>query len=536
MKYKILLSLGFSVSLGMSFSLAAQTSSTAINTDSTGIPFGTMASQSGSPAKQASEFTSPSSTLYVPTKVNGQTITPQTSSGSEQVSSKMALTPIPVSGGEVSSVPPMDAHISQGKYLTEAADCSVCHTASGGKPYAGGLPFKTPFGTMYSSNITPDKEFGIGNWSAEEFIDAVKHGKRNDGENLYPSMPYTSYVKLTDDDARSIYDYLMTLPAEHHAPPANEMEFPYNQRWALTFWNILNFKDEDFTRVTEKSTEWNRGAYVADALGHCQECHTPRDISMGLKSDESYAGTSIDGWKAFNISPSIADGIGSWSTSEIVQYLRSGSVPGKATAAGPMAEVISHSTRYMTDTDLNALAVYLKDQPARGSDKGSDRFSQGNAVDNITLQVRGQALSDSPNGATLYNANCASCHGIDGAGIGKKLYYPSLFHNSTTGADDASNLVMVILNGVDRTDAQGRHIVMPAFSNELSSDEIATLATYVTKNFGNPNAEVTADQVEKLRLNEVTVIPGWLLISGGGIGVLIVLAIIAIFIKKRRKI
>jgi mono/diheme cytochrome c family protein len=512
-----------------------------VTTDSSGIPFGVSASSAGTPqGKPASAFTDPASPLYLPVTVDGQAITPQTNAGRLQSTSKLAAAPVPVPGqateGAASGKPGHeDPEIARGRYLTAAADCVVCHTAAGGKPFAGGLPFKTPFGTMYSSNITPDEANGIGAWTAEDFIGAVRHGKSKDGANLYPSMPYTSYVKMTDGDARAIYAYLKTVSAVNQTPPANEMGFPYNQRWALTFWNLLNFKDTGFSPDPSKSDAYNRGAYVAVALGHCEECHTPRDIGMGLVESQSYAGASIDGWRAFDISSSKSGGIGSWSEQEIVQYLTAGALPGKATAAGPMADVISHSTRFMSAEDLSALALYLHAQPARGSDSKSDRFSQGRATDDLTAEVRGKSYGDAPNGAVLYNGNCASCHGVDGAGIGASLYYPSLFHNSATGAEDPSNLIQVILNGVDRTDAQGRSIVMPAFAGQMTSSEIVTLANYVTKNFGAANVVVTADQVDQLRTNAVTVIPGWILVSAGVALAIVALVILGLLFGRYRR-
>jgi len=505
-----------------------------VATDSTGIPFGVAANTSGTSTTPASAFTDKKSELYVPVQFDGKPMTLQTNGGRLQVSSRMANAPVPVPEKAQPEPQPANDLIARGKYLTEASDCSVCHTASGGKPYAGGLSFKTPFGTMYSSNITPDAQYGIGSWSEKEFINAVKHGKRNDGANLYPSMPYTSYVKLTDDDTKAIFAYLKTLPAVHQAPPENLMGFPYNQRWSLAFWNLANFKDQPFAKDTKQNDQWNRGAYVATALGHCEECHTPRNITMGLSSN-SYAGASVDGWLAFNISPDNKAGIGSWSNQDIVKYLQTGSLPGKATAAGPMAEVISHSTRFMSQDDLEALAVYLKSQPARNSGETIDRFTRGATKDNVADLNRGVNPGAEATGAELFNGNCAACHGTSGTGIGKSLYYPSLVNNSAVGSADPGNLVQVIINGVQRKNAAGDDIVMPGFGSELNDKEIATLATYVTHNYGDGHAAATAEQVSKLRTNEVTVIPGWVLILAGVVGALVVLAIIIFLLKRRKK-
>jgi len=423
--------------------------------------------------------------------------------------------------------------VKQGEYLSKASDCEVCHTSSAGMTFAGGLAFKTPFGVIYSSNITPDKATGIGNWTEQQFSNALKHGIRADGQNLYPAMPYTSYSKLTDANIHAMYAYFMSLKGINHNPPKNEMGFPYNQRLALKGWNLINFHYKPFEEDPSHSAVWNRGKYVATALGHCEECHTPRNLAMGL-SDKAYAGAMVDGWEAFNISSDKESGIGNWSLNDLMQYLRTGALPGKATTGGGMADVISHSLRFLTPEDLKALATYIKSVPAQRTSSRDRSDSGKNAQSDITQEVRGMPIDyASPSGAVLFNSNCASCHGITGQGIGENKYYPSLSQNSVVGSDKPNNLVQVILHGVDRVNGAGESIVMPGFEDNLTDAQIATLTNYVRNQLGNKGEQVDTAAVEAIRDNNVTVIPGYLLILGGVIGVLIIFAVI-ICIRRRR--
>ncbi|WP_416424586.1 cytochrome c [Pseudomonas sp. App30] len=387
-----------------------------------------------------------------------------------------------------------DALIKKGEYLTRAADCEACHTTAGGQPFAGGTPFKTPMGTLFSPNITPDKDTGIGNWTDAQFLRAVHEGKGKDGENLYPAFPYTDYTALTDDDVLAIKAYLMSTPPVHNVVPANQMPFPFNQRWSLMFWNLINFKEGRFKPQPQQSEAWNRGAYLVDALGHCGQCHTPRDITMGLKDSKKFAGADLAGWKAFNISSHKQDGIGSWSDDEIIRYLGTGNVPGRAQAGGPMAEVIEKSTRHLSEADLKAMVTYLRSVPAQANDIDKARSEQGAPIASLAA-VRGAPIK--AEGANLYSGNCASCHQWSGGGIGNG-YYPSLYKNSVVGADNANNLVLVMLQGVQR-DMGNDKVVMPAFGRSLTDEQIANLANYVGKQFGGADYGLKAADVAELR-------------------------------------
>src|SRR6202171_488296 len=253
--------------------------------------------------------------------------------------------------------------IERGAYLARAADCMVCHTAKGGKDYAGGLGFKLPFGTLYSTNITPDKETGIGNYSDQDFLNAVHRGIRRDGVRLYPAMPFTSYAIMTDEDALAIKAYLFSLPAVRAAAPANTLTFPFNQRWAMSFWSAVFNPDTRFEPDASKSPEWNRGAYLAEALAHCGECHTPRNLAFALNNRQKFSSAVTAGWRAFNISSDKNTGVGAWSDEDLVSYLSIGHADGHGTASGPMGEAVDHSLSYLAQQDIRAVVAYLRTVP-----------------------------------------------------------------------------------------------------------------------------------------------------------------------------
>src|SRR5580693_4182399 len=245
--------------------------------------------------------------------------------------------------------------VERGAYLARAADCMLCHTTQGGKEYAGGLGFKLPFGMLYSTNITPDKETGIGNYSDQDFLNAVHRGVRSDGARLYPAMSFTAYTYMTDADALAIKAYLFSLPPVRAAAPANTLAFPFNQRWSLVFWSTLFNVDKRFEPNTAKSPEWNRGAYLAEALAHCGECHTPRSLALALNNRQKFAGAVTAGWHAFNITSDKGSGIGGWSDDEVFAYLATGHALGHGTAAGPMGEAVDQSLSRMAPSDIRAL-------------------------------------------------------------------------------------------------------------------------------------------------------------------------------------
>lgn len=393
------------------------------------------------------------------------------------------------------------AQIERGRYLAVAGDCASCHTAPGGRPYAGGLPLQTPVGAIYSTNITPSKADGIGSYTLLQFSDALRKGIRGDGRHLYPAMPYTAYAQLTDGDVRALYAYFM-----HGVQPVNaraaqtRLPFPFNIRLSMSAWNLLFLDRGPFTPDPHRTAEWNRGAYLVRGLTHCGTCHTPRNLLMAEEPSRALAGGKVDTWEAPNITPDPRSGIGNWSAGDLVAYLHSGLAPGKAQAAGPMAEAIDFSLRHLTQADLLAIAAYLKAVPARHDPADTRPVDTWGAAYAGLASIRGHSLPEAANGMTgpqLYDAYCATCHQDRGQGSFDGGL-PPLFHNTATGRSDPDNLVMVMLEGIRwRTDGSGTR--MPGFGDELSDRQVATLGNYLTRHFGDPAATVTAARVAALR-------------------------------------
>lgn len=396
---------------------------------------------------------------------------------------------------------PDAAQIQSGRYLAIAGDCVACHTAPGGKSYAGGLPVATPVGSIIATNITPSKTAGIGRYTLQQFSDAVRKGIRADGKRLYPAMPYTAYAQLTDADVRALYAYFMhgVQPVDS-SPPRTHLSFPFNIRLSMAAWNVFFLERKPFVPVPGKSAAWNRGAYLVRGLTHCGTCHTPRNLMMAEQSSRFLAGASLGTWFAPNITPDPNSGIGNWGEQAIVEYLETGHAPGQAQAGGPMAEAIDNSLRRLTTADLAAIATYLKTVPARHDAADSKPVDAWGTAYADLAGIRGKALPKNPDdmsGARLYDAYCATCHQDRGQGSFDGGL-PPLFHNTATGRSNTDNLVMVILDGIHwHTDGSGVH--MPGFASELSDQQLATLGNYLTQHFGNPSAKVSVDQVRVLR-------------------------------------
>jgi mono/diheme cytochrome c family protein len=276
------------------------------------------------------------------------------------------------------------ALIKRGEYLATAGDCMACHSTAKGKPFAGGLPLKVPMlGTIYSSNITPDRQTGIGNWTLEDFDRAVRKGVSKDGHNLYPAMPYVSYAKVNDDDIKALYAYFRYGVAPvSQATRESDIPWPLNMRWPLTVWNWVFLKNGSYEAKPAQSVAWNRGAYLVQGLAHCSTCHTPRGFAMQEKAlDETgsgfLGGSVLAGWDGYNITSSANSGIGGWSHAQLVQYLQTGSVAGVAQAAGPMGEAVEHSFSKMTDADIDAIATYVRTVPAVNDGSSQPRNAWG---------------------------------------------------------------------------------------------------------------------------------------------------------------
>ncbi|MEM5434259.1 cytochrome c [Paraburkholderia diazotrophica] len=388
--------------------------------------------------------------------------------------------------------------VKRGEYLARVGDCIACHTSDTGRPFAGGLAMHTPFGTIYTPNITPDADTGIGHWTDADFMRAMHEGIGKEGERLYPAFPYVEYTKVTELDVQAIRAYLNTVAPVHYTPPANSLSFPFNLRWLMFFWNLLNFDDGRFVPDPKQSAEWNRGAYLVQGLAHCEECHTPRNFTQGLKTSERFSGAILAGWHAYNITPHKTSGIGEWTDQDVIGYLSTGVAPGLANAAGPMADVVADSTQYLDREDLRSIATYLR--AIKPVDTGESRARAGwGAPASDVVALRG-TKTNGVNGAQLFLANCATCHNWTGEGVGASApgAYPSLIHNTVSGASDANNLAMVILHGVSRR-TQAADALMPAFDRDLSDEQIAAITNYVTKRFGNPQSTVSVEQIGTLR-------------------------------------
>jgi mono/diheme cytochrome c family protein len=383
--------------------------------------------------------------------------------------------------GKVQAGPSADT-IARGKALTEAADCASCHTADVSKPFAGGKRIDTPFGGIYSPNLTPDRDTGLGAWSDDEFYRALRYGVRRDGSRYYPAFPYPYFTKMTRDDLLAIRAYLATLMPVHNSPPPPELRWPLNYRAVMRPWNFLFFRPGIFEPNQQKTAEWNRGAYLVEGAAHCGACHTPKNMFGADKRGRSYSGSLVQGWFAPRLDNAGRGGLESWSVEDIVEYLQSGR-NARSNADGPMAEVVVNSTSKVSDADVHAIAVYLKDRPA--------------GVPEPAVTPAPQA--DMAAGAAIYAHACIACHEADGSGAPR--IYPPLPGNANLQSTDPSSTLRIILDGAETvTTARAPNSgSMPAYAKELSDQQIADVANYIRNSWGNAAPLVTPEQVEKAR-------------------------------------
>jgi mono/diheme cytochrome c family protein len=381
--------------------------------------------------------------------------------------------------------------VKRGEYLIHAADCQACHTAPGGAPFSGGFAFNMPFGTIYSTNITPDNETGIGNYTDAQFLAAVHKGIRADGEKLYPAMPYTSYTYMTDDDVLAIKAYLFTLSPVHAPAKQNQLSWPFDQRNLLALWSVMFNTDERFRPNTGQSQQWNRGAYLAEAMGHCGECHTPRNLAYALDNHRKFAGAITAGWHAYNITGDKDSGIGDWSDEDIYLYLSTGHANGHGGAAGPMGEATDNSLSYLVPDDVHALVTYLRSIPAHASDLPRTVTTPAPAS-----YKEGMVADADLRGEKIFAGACSSCH--DWTGVSPVTGFATLTGVRAVNDPSATNVAQTVINGVNRTTAEGK-IFMPAFGEGYSDDDIAAVANYVTARFGAKGAHLTGEDVGNLR-------------------------------------
>jgi mono/diheme cytochrome c family protein len=372
--------------------------------------------------------------------------------------------------------------IERGRYLTIVGDCAACHTRPGsGQAFAGGLPIETPFGNIVSPNITPDLATGIGAWTDDEFVNALTLGTGRNGTHLYPAMPYTYMTKVTRDDALAIRAYLNTIQPVHNPVTVNQLRFPFDVRAGMRAWDALYFRPGTFEPRPDKSLEWNRGAYLAEGLMHCGLCHTPKNSAGGDETSRQLQGYALQGWYAPNITNDARRGLGGWSIDDIVTYLRTGHNRASA-ASGPMADVVALSSSQLTDADLCAIAVYLKDQPGQAQETPT---AAGNGIMKV--------------GAAIYADECSACHTPKGTGIPE--LFPSLAGAPSVQQSDPTSVIRVVLRGARSvgTNAAPTAPGMPSFGWLLTDEQVAAVATYIRQAWGNSAPPVNARDVASAR-------------------------------------
>lgn len=374
------------------------------------------------------------------------------------------------------------AQVERGLYLATVADCTACHTSPDSKDqFAGGRAIETPFGKVLAANITSDRQTGIGDWTDAQFDEAVRLGRRPDGSRLYPAMPFPYYTRMTPEEVRAIRAYLNTLPPVRHRVDSNQLPFPFNIRGNMWVWDWLYFTPGPFKPDSGKSAEWNRGAYLVRGPGHCAACHTPK-TTLGGDRSQQLQGYSLQGWFAPDIAGDTAFGLGEWSAEDVVAYLKSGHNR-LAAASGPMAEEVADSSSKMTNADLQAIAVFLKDVP------GPSTLPAPLAAQNQQMVA----------GGAIYRDLCAACHQQDGSGV--PYLIPNLAHSSSVAAPEPTTLLRVIIHGAQSvgTSSEPTAPAMPAFGWQLTDQQIAAVTTFVRNSWGHAALETTAKMAHQAR-------------------------------------
>lgn len=389
------------------------------------------------------------------------------------------------------------ALLERGGYLARAGDCVACHTGPGGKEFAGGVAMETPMGTLYSTNITPDPETGIGKYSYSDFVAAVQHGVARGGKPLLPAMPFPSYAVVSQPDMQAMYAYFMTeVPAVHRQNTASTIPWPLNLRWPLAYWSAAFARQTTFEPTIGQTDAWNRGAYLIEGLAHCGACHTPRGVGMqeSALSDRDgkafLSGAIIDGWVAKSLRGEMGAGLGRWEAADIAKFLKTGRTDSTA-AFGGMADVIHNSTQYLTDSDLQSIAVYLKSLPAADTSP----YKVGDA--DLTYDELRSGNYRAP-GAAIYVESCATCHRFDGDGY--KETFPALAQNPVVLSPQTESLIHITLEGarMPQTYGAASRFAMPGFAR-LHDQEIADVLSFIRASWGNGAPPVTAKQVAQMR-------------------------------------
>jgi mono/diheme cytochrome c family protein len=381
----------------------------------------------------------------------------------------------------IADTTPNAAQLRRGQYLVLAGDCASCHTQPNGIPFAGGYALHSPFGVIYTENLTSDRDTGIGAWTPDQFYNAIHNGIGAQGEHLYPGLPYTYFTHITRADSDDMLAFLKTLPPVHYTQPRNELPFPLNIRLANMGWNMLFFTPGEFKPDPSKSAEWNRGAYLVTGAGHCGACHTPKNFLAGDRTSKAYQGGDLSNWVAPDLTANPRTGLGKWSEDDIVEYLKTGR-NARANAGGTMADVVTNSTSRLTDADLHAIATYLKDLPA--SRETTSAVPDGGAM---------------KRGAAVFSDACSSCHMAGGGG--QPRFFPPLRDNVVVQQHDPTSLIRMVLAG-DRTaptPTRPTPLTMPSFAWKLDDHQIADVLTYIRNSWGNNAATVSTSQVQALR-------------------------------------
>ncbi|HEX4712674.1 c-type cytochrome [Phenylobacterium sp.] len=369
------------------------------------------------------------------------------------------------------------ALVAYGRYLAVVGDCEGCHNRPGGQANAGGLPLNTPFGVLYSTNITPDRETGLGTWTADDFWNAMHKGVRKDGAKLYPAFPYPYFTHATRAESDALYAYYRTVAPVSYRPPANKLPFPLNIRFLVTFWNMLNFKEDP-----APATGPTPAAHIVRGLGHCGGCHSPKNFLGGDKAGHEMEGGTLDNWLAPALNADVRRGLGAWSAAEVAEYLKNGR-NARANSSASMADVVRYSTSRMTDADLLAIGAWLKALPSHAAARPTPHPDP-------RVMAAGQAI---------YVDECSACHAMDGKAA--PTYFPPLPGAAVTQSVDPTTVIRFILAGTQTvaTDARPTPLSMPAYAWKLNDAEIAAVATYIRNSWGNSAPVVTASDVAKLR-------------------------------------
>ena len=395
----------------------------------------------------------------------------------------------------VAAASPSEALIARGAYIARAGNCMTCHTALGGEKYAGGRGIATPFGTVFTSNLTPDDKTGLGTWSPAHFWRALHNGRSKNGRLLYPAFPYTSYTQVTREDSDALFAFLRSLPPVAQPNRAHELRFPYQSQAALAVWRALFFSPGVYEPDATRNAEWNRGAYLVKGLGHCSACHTARNALGASDEGLDLAGGLIpmQNWYAPSLTSAQEAGVADWDRAHIVSLFRSGVSP-RASVTGPMAEVVQSSTQYLSLEDLGAMAQFLKELPKAAAEPAAKA-----APPAAPAPV---ASTTAARGAKLYEQHCAQCHGDNGQGVANA--YPALAGNRSVTMKSTVNLVQIVLAGgyAPATQDNPRPFGMPPFVLVLGDSEVAAVLSYIRGAWGNQASEVTSLEVNRMRANQ----------------------------------